>query len=88
MNTQVNTSQEAYEAIKPSLPSLQERVFTVIKDAGENGATNEDIGKALPDVEHYSTTQRPSELLKAGRIKQNGVRLNSRNRNQKVWVVA
>lgn len=80
-----NTSQEAYNEIKPKLPSLRDRVYTVIKAAGNTGVVMEDVYKAIPDA-GYVLHQRASELVKAGRVAVVGVRKNSKNKNQKVWV--
>ncbi len=88
MNTATETtSAEAYTAIKPKLPSLQEKVLTAIKATGETGATMEEVYNAIPDA-GYVLHQRASELNKAGKIKVNGVRRNSKGVNQKVWIAA
>lgn len=86
----MNTSNEAYNSIKPVLPSIREQVYEVIKNSGAQGAIIEEIILAVgfnATISGGGTVNgRPSELAKAGRIKLNGVRKNSRGRNQKCWV--
>lgn len=82
------TSQEAYQAIKPKLPSLREKVLNVVIAAGMYGATMEDIRRQIPEARIDSINPRLSELQKRNLVAVSGVRRNSSNRNMKVWIAA
>ena len=82
----MNTSTQAFEAVKPTIPTLKTRVLEAIKSAGETGMIAEEIGNRLPDVPFGSVSTRPNELRKAGLIRIAGTRKNSRNRDQNIYV--
>jgi len=83
----INTSQEAYNSIKPKLPSLRSRVETAVMNSGQEGITALELITSLGELD-YSIRPRLTELKKMNRIKQNGVRLNNRNKKEIVWIAA
>ena len=82
-----STSAQAFETIKPAIPSLKARVFSAIADAGETGKTPSELISDLSALD-YSVRPRVTELLKAGRIKSAGTRQNARGNEEKVFVIA
>lgn len=85
---QESTSTQAYNAIKPALPSLRTRVLDAVKAAGPDGLINDDLYRANPGTPTSSLNARLSELQKTGFVKVHGVRKNSRGRNMQVWIAA
>lgn len=84
----MNTQAQAFAAVKPTLPSLRNRVLSVIQSAGPDGVNTEQISNHLPGVPYGSISTRPNELIKAGLIRVQGTRKNSRGRSQNVYVAA
>lgn len=80
------TSKEAYEAVKPELPSLRTLVLNELKAAGETGLTSEDLYKKYPDMAQSSFHARFSELQVRGLASHHGYRRNVRGRKVLVWV--
>jgi hypothetical protein len=82
------TSQEAAEAIEPTVAGLRGRVLTFLLARGEHGATDEEIQVAL---EMNPSTERPRrvELWYAGLIVNSSeTRLTSSGRRASIWVAA
>lgn len=67
------TSREAAESIKPSLGRLQEAIFMFIRDAGEHGATADEIHR---ETLLAGNTIRPRllELIESGKIEKTDVK--------------
>jgi len=83
------TSIEAYNAVKPvRAPSLRIEVLDALqKEFFVSGATVEELEKFLGTREN-SIRPRLTELKELGFAGERGTRVNSRGRNQKVWVAA
>lgn len=80
------TSRQAAEAIQPSLGRMQNRVYQYFLDAGEHGATDEEVQLAL-DMNPSSQRPRRIELYQRGLIKESGqVRKTTSGRNAAVWL--
>lgn len=79
------TSRASAEAVKPCAATLREKVFELIRYTGSYGLTDIEIQKGLG---MEGSTQRPRriELLRAGRIRQNGKRRTPSGREAAVWV--
>jgi hypothetical protein len=89
------TSKEAFDSIKPKLPSIRERVYNMIQSKGEEGLIYSELAVAFPSTSLSSGIRRATELAKAGRIKvkldESGkkvLRKNQGGNNQQVWIAA
>lgn len=84
----MDTSLEAYAAVKPHLNDLQQEVLLAIKGAGLNGLTPfEAINQT--GMHDYTLRPRITELKKKGVITDTGRRRpNVRGRNEVVYVSA
>lgn len=67
---------EAAEVITPNLPHLQGAVLGALEQAGERGATGDEIAAAL-GWDKYRVRPRTAELRKLGRIMDSGLRRRS-----------
>lgn len=84
----IDTSIAAAEVINKTLPRLQRDVFSVIAQAGDEGATCDEIAIVL-QWERFRVRPRTSELRKLRRIVDSGVRRPSQSGVQSiVWVTA
>lgn len=72
----VDTSVVAADALAPKLGRLQRIVLKAIEDAGEHGATSEELAEQL-GLERYCAQPRTSELRRKGLVRDGG----SRRRN-------
>jgi hypothetical protein len=82
------TSGEAARHTRPRVNELQERVFTLIRDLGADGATDDELQVYL---QMNPSTQRPRriELVEHGRVRASGVTRPTRSgRPATVWVAA
>jgi hypothetical protein len=83
----VDTSVEAANFIAPAVPLLQEQVFAAVARAGANGLTVVEGCEAAP-WDRYAAQPRFSELRKARRIADSGMRRrNPSGVNAIVWVL-
>lgn len=81
-----DTSQEAAEAIKPSVGRLKREVFAVVKRSGSIGITCDAI-EADTAMRHQSCSARVRELVLEGRIHDSGERRKTRSgRAARVYV--
>ena len=80
------TSRDAAKSVASKAETLRAQVLAFIAQQGERGATDEEIQLALGMA---GNTQRPRrcELVKAGRIKEQGRRKTSAGRSAAVWVI-
>lgn len=81
------TSAEAYNSVKPKLPTLREQVLTLVTNAGTVGLTASEVIAATGELD-YSIRPRLTELKKAGKVLASGKRKNSRGSNETVFVAA
>ena len=82
------TSQAAAESMEGVASSMQERVRLFIAEAGEHGATDDEIEAAL-GLRHQTASARRRELVLKEIIKDSGrVRKTRSNRKATVWVSA
>jgi hypothetical protein len=78
----------AADVITPSLPQLQSAVLGALEQAGERGATGDEIAAAL-GWDKYRVRPRTAELRKLGRIADSGQRRPSEAGIASiVWVLA
>lgn len=83
-----DTSREAAEEIRPSASSLRERVFKYIDGAGLDGATDQQIQKAL-GMDPSTERPRRIELVRERRVFDSGrSRQPDSGRNAVVWITA
>jgi|SaaInlLV_10m_DNA_2_1039722.scaffolds.fasta_scaffold09822_3 hypothetical protein len=81
-----DTSKDAAGAIKASAGVLRAQVLRFIEDAGNDGATDEEIQTAL-DMNPSTERPRRGELVTQGAVKDSGVRRPTRSGRQAgVWV--
>lgn len=85
MNTTA-TSQAALETVKPSIPSIKERILNVVRDQNGIGVTREDL-IAQTGIHQNSLSGRITELKDAGKIAVKGTRLNARGNHEDVYVL-
>lgn len=79
------TSIEAFNSVKEQYaPTLREEVHSALKQIS-TGMTVEEL-EAYIGARENSIRPRLTELKELGFAGENGVRKNSRGRNQKVWV--
>lgn len=82
------TSRIAAKLAKTFAASQQEQVFSFIEQAGERGATDQEIETAL-GIAGNSVRPRRRKLVELGRVKESGnLRLTNSNSPAVVWVVA
>jgi hypothetical protein len=82
----MNTSAQAFEKVKPAVPSIRSRVLQAIGDAGDAGLTPSQIIAQLGELD-YSVRPRITELFLSGQIKKNGqTRQNLRGNEEDVYV--
>jgi hypothetical protein len=80
-----DTSEAAAESIKPSSSTLRFKVLTFIKEAGLQGATDDEVEVAL-DLRHQTASARRRELVLSGHIRDSGSRRPTRSgRGATVW---
>jgi hypothetical protein len=80
------TSQEAFESMLSELPPLRAKIYAMLVERGEMGATDEEMQLGIP---MNPSTQRPrrGELADAGFvIESDKVRKTKSGRNAIVWV--
>lgn len=81
------TQEQAAARIKWRVTGMRQTIYRMIKEAGERGATDDEIQRAL-DIEGSTERPRRRELEIAGHIvNAEKVRANSRGNNETVWVV-
>jgi hypothetical protein len=81
-----DTSRAAAKAIRGHLTTLEQRVLDAIKAAGDHGATDEELQRALG---MNPSTQRPrrGELVGANLVRDSGrTRLTVSKRKATVWI--
>lgn len=82
----MNTSQAAYETLRPVMPSIKARAENAIAHAGLYGLTREEVVTqlGLPDE---NVQPRLSDLIRDGKIMKNGqTRINSKGNQENVYV--
>jgi hypothetical protein len=83
----IDTSIAAGESIRPVLGNLQRMVLAAVCDAGERGATTNELAARL-DMGRDSVQPRTSELRRLGRIADSGRRRpNANGKAAIVWIV-
>ena len=81
------TSRIASQQAKTFAASQQEQVFAFIEQAGEHGATDQEIETAL-GISGNSVRPRRRKLVELGRVKQSSnLRLTHSNSPAVVWIV-
>lgn len=84
----VDTSIAAAIELEPKLGRLQKMALSVVREAGSNGLTSDEIAELL-GTERWSFRPRISELRRQGLIRDSGQRrLNSTGRIAIVWIAA
>lgn len=68
-----DTSNAAAEDIAPKTPNMREKVFALIKDAGDHGITCDEV-EIVTGLKHQTASARLYELRKAGRVVDSGER--------------
>lgn len=83
-----NTSRAAKESLDDTtITSLRAAIFALVKEAGQNGVTCEEV-EALLEMKHQTASARLRDLAKAGRITDSGMRRKtSSGRAAIVWVL-
>lgn len=82
-----DTSKAAAESIVPQLPRLELLVYTFILNSGTDGATTDEIEYGT-QLAHQTASARVRGLVLKGRIRDSGMRRNTRSgRKAAVWVV-
>lgn len=80
------TSEDAAQAIEPVSGTLRRAVYELIRDAGEHGATDEEISERL-GLDSSTTRPRRWELERAAWVRDSGRRRRTRGgRDAIVWV--
>lgn len=79
------TSKAAASAMRPNAATLREKVFALIRYSGAYGKTDLEIQQGL-DMEGSTERPRRIELMRAGRIRQDGTRPTPSGRKAAVWV--
>lgn len=82
----MNTSAQAYETVKPKVPSIRQRVLDTVKQAGEGGLTREEL-IGYTGIHQNSISGRITELKDDGLIVARGTRNNSRGNPEDVYVL-
>ena len=83
---QVDTSIEAAEAIKEGLETIRNKVFNVIANKGNFGATADEVAELL-NYSPFTVRPRVTELFKLNKIERVGKRKNLSNKAAYVYVV-
>lgn len=82
----IETSKEAFEVIKPTIPSIKSRILMVVEAHAGIGVTREDLIK-LTGIHQNSLSGRITELKAGGQIKVRGTRENSRGNLEDVYTL-
>ena len=82
-----DTSNAAAKDIAPKTPSMREKVFALVKSAGEHGITCDEV-EIVTGLKHQTASARLYELCKAGRVVDSGERRKtSSGSTARVYVV-
>ena len=82
------TSKAAADSMAPDAGRLRDRVFSLIRKAGEQGATDDEIERWL-SLTHQCASARRNELMKSAVIMDSGkTRLTRSKRAATVWIEA
>lgn len=94
--TPSETSREAHESVKPTLPNLQQQVFKTLMSVSarpgpdgnpQGGATDEEM-ESLLGMKHQTVSARRRELVLRGLVEPSGNRRKtSSGRSATVWQV-
>lgn len=79
-----DTSQQAYQSIKPKIPTQRERLLNLL-DNHPNGLILEEISELLNERDN-SISPRFAPMIRDGLIRVDGTRKNKRGRNQNVLI--
>jgi predicted ArsR family transcriptional regulator len=71
MDAVMNTSQNAYEDIKPKAPNIRSRVLELITNQNGRGISRTEIARALK-LNEITVGSRITELLQAGKVRRKG----------------
>jgi hypothetical protein len=84
--TSSRTSREAAVLIAPHSATLRARVLTIIRNCGDQGATDDEI-EVVTGLRHQTASARRRELVLGNFIKDSGrTRPTRSNRQATVWV--
>lgn len=78
------TMNEGLASIQPKAPSMKNRAWAIVHEAGAAGIHATDVAIKMGEME-YSVRPRLRELRLDGKIKQDGKSVNSRGRTEVVW---
>ena len=81
------TSVEAAELIAAGAKTIRDRVFNVIVNKGNFGATADEIAELL-NLSSFTVRPRVTELYKQGKIERTEKRKNVSSRNAYVYIVS
>lgn len=82
------TSKDAYESVKPYVPTIKERVYDVIASYGSDGMTTDEIEGYL-NLAHQTVSPRVLELRQDGLLKDSGEKRKTiSGRKAIVWVAS
>jgi predicted ArsR family transcriptional regulator len=84
---QVDTSIEAAELIKEGAETIRRKVFDVICNKGNFGATADEVSELL-SLSPFTVRPRVTELYKQGKIERKDKRKNGSGRTAYVYVVS
>ncbi len=84
---QVDTSIEAAEAIKEGLETIRNKVFNVIANKGNFGATADEVAELL-NYSPFTVRPRVTELFKLNKIERKDKRKNLSQKAAYVYVVS
>ena len=87
-NSDPAASHAGAAAINPHMGRLQRDAMIVFLDAGERGATNEDLYAAYPGLQEHSIRPRVNELKRMGFIERLGRRMGSHGVAITVWRIS
>ena len=84
---EVDTSIEAAEAIKEGVETIRNKVFNVIANKGNFGATADEVAELL-NYSPFTVRPRVTELFKLNKIERKDKRKNSSQKTAYVYVVS
>ncbi len=84
---EVDTSIEAAEAIKEGVQTIRNKVFNVIANKGNFGATADEVAELL-NYSPFTVRPRVTELFKLNKIERKDKRKNSSQKSAYVYVVS